>query len=418
MNRSPRPSLWNPFIFFIGVMFITLLATTPALAVKSNRKDVVPAHAATIHRLSLVIIRQEELTSKALPFFDPVITDKGIKGAELGIQDNNTTGQFTHQSFILKDISLPPEANTQEHFKNLVSQGFQHFLLSIPPEKFAEISKLKEANDVLLYDIANRDDRLRAADCAINSLHLIPNRRMRSDAIAQYLSKKRWNKWFLAIGPSKDDALYAEAIRQSAKKFGAKIIEERLWQYAAESRRTPEAEIPLFTQDGDYDVMFVVDEEGTFGELMAYRTWLPRPIVGTQGLMATAWHKTHEAWGGLQLQNRFKALSGRWMTEEDYGAWLAIRSIGEAASRTQSLDFVDIKSYLFGPEFSLAGFKGVPLSFRSWDHQLRQPILLVADRSWIAAAPIEGFLHPKNELDTLGFDEPESTCHFREDRTP
>jgi ABC transporter substrate binding protein (PQQ-dependent alcohol dehydrogenase system) len=65
-----------------------------------------------------------------------------------------------------------------------------------------------------------------------------------------------------------------------------------------------------------------------------------------------------------------------------------------------------------GEQFSLAGFKGVPLSFRPWDHQLRQPVLLSTERSLVAVAPIEGYLHPKNELDTLGFDAPETACRF------
>jgi len=33
-------------------------------------------------------------------------------------------------------------------------------------------------------------------------------------------------------------------------------------------------------------------------------------------------------------------------------------------------------------------------------------------RSLVAVAPIEGFLHPKTELDTLGYDQPESTCKW------
>jgi hypothetical protein len=60
--------------------------------------------------------------------------------------------------------------------------------------------------------------------------------------------------------------------------------------------------------------------------------------------------------------------------------------------------------------FALQGYKGSPLSFRSWDGQLRQPVLLAAPRSLVAVAPIEGFLHPKTELDTLGYDLPESLC--------
>jgi ABC transporter substrate binding protein (PQQ-dependent alcohol dehydrogenase system) len=98
------------------------------------------------------------------------------------------------------------------------------------------------------------------------------------------------------------------------------------------------------------------------------------------------------------------------MDEPDYGAYLAVRAIGEAAVRTHSNQMQAVKNFLLSDQFTLQGYKGNPLSFRRWDGQLRQPILLAAPRSLVAVAPIEGFLHPKTELDTLGFDEPESTC--------
>jgi ABC transporter substrate binding protein (PQQ-dependent alcohol dehydrogenase system) len=156
----------------------------------------------------------------------------------------------------------------------------------------------------------------------------------------------------------------------------------------------------------------VADEQGLFGEYLEYRTWLARPVVGTQGLIASAWHKTHEQWGAAQIQNRFQALAKRSMEEQDYGAYLAVRAIGEAATRTKSNELDTISRYLRSAQFTLQGYKGNPLSFRSWDGQLRQSILLVAPRSFVASAPIEGFLHPKTELDTLGFDQNESMCHF------
>ena len=157
-------------------------------------------------------------------------------------------------------------------------------------------------------------------------------------------------------------------------------------------------------------LLFFADEQGVFGEYLDYRTESPRPVIGTQGLIATAWHKTHEQWGAAQIQNRFKAQAGRWMEEQDYAAYIAVRAIGEAATRTKSNELAAIRDYMLSPAFALQGYKGSPLSFRSWDGQLRQPVLLAAPRSLVAVAPIEGFLHPKTELDTLGVDQPESTC--------
>ena len=233
---------------------------------------------------------------------------------------------------------------------------------------------------------------------------------MRADALMQYLSKKRWRKIFLVTGPEMADQQYAAAIKRAAQRFGVKIIAEKPWQHSFEERRTPEAEIPVFTQGVDYDVLVVADEAGVFGDLFAYRTWQPRLVAGTQGLVPSAWHFTHEQWGALQLQNRFREQAKRWMAEQDYAGWLAVRAIGESASRVKSTDFAKIKGFMLGGEFALAGFKGVPLSFRLWDGQLRQPVLLATERSLVAVAPIEGFLHQQNTLDTLGVDQQDSQC--------
>ena len=56
------------------------------------------------------------------------------------------------------------------------------------------------------------------------------------------------------------------------------------------------------------------------------------------------------------------------------------------------------------------GAKGVQLSFRTWDGQMRMPIVLATHNAVIAEAPLDGFLHETNTLDTLGTDEPEQQC--------
>lgn len=394
------------------LLSLLLAAALPALAANKPAKPAATAPVPKADTLALAYLTRQEANPPTVPFFDPVVADGGLQGARLGIQDNNTTGRFTRQNFVLKETILPPDGDVVAAFKALAAEGHRHFLLDLPAPLLLELAALPEAQNALLYDTASRDDALRAESCRANLLHLLPSRAMRADALAQYLSKKRWQKWFLAIGPSEGDKLYAEAVRRSAKKFGAKIVAEKPWEHSFDERRSPESEVPVFTQGVDYEVLIVADESGLFGDYLPYRTWQPRPVAGTQGLVPTAWHHTHEAWGALQLQNRFRAQAGRWMAEADYGAWLAVRAIGEAATRAKSVEFEPVKAFMLGDQLALAGFKGVPLSFRRWDRQLRQPVLLAAERSLVAVAPIEGYLHPRNELDTLGTDEAESKCKF------
>ncbi len=363
-------------------------------------------------KLSIAFLSQEKSYSPVLPYFLSPSGDAGLQGALLGIADNNTTGKFTGQSYQLKTTQLPSDGDVNGAFKQLVAEGIRHFIINLPIENLTSLAKLPEASQVLIYDVGSSDDRLRGEDCSANLLHLLPSRAMRTDALMQYLSKKRWQKIFLVTGSDEADKMYASAVKRSAQRFGVKIVAEKLWQFSIDDHRTPESEIPVFTQGVDYDVLLIADESGIFGDLLPFRTWQARPVAGTQGLVPTAWHFTHESWGALQLQKRFRDQAKRWMSEQDYAAWLAVRAIGESASRVKSTDFDKIKGFMLSGEFALAGFKGVPLSFRPWDHQLRQPVLLSTDRSLVAVAPIEGFLHQKNELDTLGYDQQESQCHI------
>jgi ABC transporter substrate binding protein (PQQ-dependent alcohol dehydrogenase system) len=171
--------------------------------------------------------------------------------------------------------------------------------------------------------------------------------------------------------------------------------------------------MPVFTQNApEHDVVVVADEADVFGEYLPYQTWDPRPVVGSAGLVPTAWSPVNEQWGGTQIKDRFRRLAGRDLTPRDYNAWVAVRSYGEAVTRTQSGDPAKLRDYMLGPKFQLGGFKGDPLSFRPWNQQLRQPVLVVTPRMLVTVSPQVEFLHRRNRLDTLGFDQPESRCNL------
>lgn len=359
--------------------------------------------------IKIAYLAQEQQVPAALSNLAPFIADKGLQGALLGLRDNNTTGQFTQQNYLLEQVIVPIGSDVKQAFSQILKQGIQLVIVNLPAQQLVELHQLNN-NQALLFDVATRTDAFRENQCLKDVLHILPSRAMRADALAQYMLKKRWNRWFLVVGNTAEDALYAQAIKRSAKRFGMKIVAEKKWLHTYDARRTAQSDIPVFTQVDDYDVLVVADEQGLFGEYISYRTWLPRPVIGTQGLVATAWHPAHEQWGAVQIQNRFKALAERQMQEQDYAAYLAVRSIGEAVTRTKAVDAATIKAYLLSERFKLQGYKGRALSFRDWNGQLRQPVLLAAPTSLVTAPPLEGFLHPQNELDTLGYDKPETQC--------
>jgi len=395
--RLTKVSFRIAFVFFI---LFQLLASNSVFA---KGKQVI----------KIAYLMQVPQRQPALSNLDPVIENKGVGGAELAIEDNNTTGQYTKQQFTLENFIVPVDGNVADTFNKRIASKYAFVITNLSPELTNTIADQSTQKNILFFDAGTVDDQLRNQGCRANIVHMLPSRSMRADALAQYMVKKKWTEWFLVTGPAKEDTLFAEAIKRAAKKFGMKIVQEKTWEHTFDARRTAQSDVAVFTQiDDDYDVLVVADEQGQFGEYLEYRTWTPRPVIGTQGLIATSWHPTHEQWGATQIQNRFKGKAGRWMQEEDYGAYLAVRAIGEAATRTQSNELKPIKDYLLSDQFALQGYKGTALSFRPWDHQLRQPVLLAAPRSLVAVAPIEGFLHPKTELDTLGYDQPETECRW------
>jgi len=278
----------------------------------------------------------------------------------------------------------------------------------------------RKGKDVLLFNVRAEDVKLRQEDCRANVLHTAPDLDMLADALAQYLVWKKWQRWFVVKGVFPADLAYLDAVHRAAKRFGGTIVEEREYKGGAEARRTDsgqqqiQQQMPVFTQGApDYDVLVVADEREVFGPYLPYRTWDPRPVAGTAGLKAMSWHPAHEQWGATQMQNRFQRFANRFMLPVDYQAWVAVRAIGEGVTRTGSATLGPVNAYIRGDQFDLAAFKGQKVTFRKWDGQLRQPIIVAGPDLPVSMSPQPGFLHEHAEVDTLGIDEPESKCKLQ-----
>ncbi len=341
----------------------------------------------------------------------PEPEDAGLRGAELGIADNNATGKFLNQNYALESVIASDEAGALAALDSMLENGIDLLVTRVPADTLQAMAK-KADGKALLFNAGASDGRLRITECQPNVLHTIPSYAMLTDALAQWLSMRRWKEVFLITGPTDQDKAWADAFRRASKRFGLDIIADKPWTFDSDLRRTAAKELPAFTQARDYDAVVVADVRGDFGEYVPFNTWLPRPVVGTQGMGPEAWHRVVEAWGAAQLQNRFRELADREMNSEDYAAWAAIRSIGTTVTGLSEAGHSNIREHLFSDAFQLAAFKGRKLTYRPWNGQLRQPIPLVHPQGLVATPPLEGFLHPDSELDTLGYDKPESDCRI------
>ncbi|PPD45870.1 MAG: branched-chain amino acid ABC transporter substrate-binding protein [Methylocystis sp.] len=389
----------------LAAAFCLILAAGPAAADAMNVK---------------VGVLREQHSRETLSILDIPASDDTLAGALLGAADNNTTGKFTNQSFEAIDEKLDESTDVVAAINALTEKGALFIIADLSPDRLIAAADRTRAKGALLFNVSAPDERLREEDCRANVVHVAPSRAMLADGLAQYLVWKQWRKWLLIKGTHPNDELLAQAYRRAAKKFGARIVEERVYEDTGGGRRSDsgsvqtQRQMPVLTQTAPaYDALLAIDESEVFAGYLPYRTWDPRPVAGSAGLYPTSWDPAHEQWGAHQLQNRFMATFRRQMNARDNNAWLAMRMVGEAATRAGTNAPEKLRAFMLGPDFSIAAFKGVRLTLRSWNQQLRQPILLSDGRMTVSVSPQEGFLHQVTELDTLGLDQPETKCRLK-----
>lgn len=362
------------------------------------------------------VLRVDYPTLLPISRLDLPPADLGFAGASMADSDNGTTGGFLGHTYETVTRAAAPEA-ADAALEDILADGIRLIVVLARAEDLLRLADRAAEEGALVFNALAPDVALRDTECRANILHTAPSDAMMADTVAQFAVSKRWTDWFLVAGSNPEDQALAEAYRRAATKFGARIVEERTFEDTGGARRTDsghvlvQKQLPVFTQGArDHDVLIAADATDYFARYLTYHTWTPRAVMGSAGLWPTTMNAAHEAWGATQLQTRFEALAVRHVRPEDYNVWLALRVVGEAVTRANTVDPMGVRDYALSDSFDLAAFKGQKVTFRDWNGQLRQPILLTDGQITVSVSPQDGFLHQFSPLDTMGLDRPESRC--------
>jgi ABC transporter substrate binding protein (PQQ-dependent alcohol dehydrogenase system) len=339
--------------------------------------------------------------------------ERPFTGAQVGLDEAQALTRVLKTDFALERISVKSPPDVAGAVVQARGNGIQFFIVDAPEEAFKPLADAIRGRDVLIFNATAADDALRRNLCAAEIVHTLPSLAMGMDALVQYLASRKWNNLLVFEGPQPADAVMAKALENSARKFGARVVARQQFKPGTDPREREKNDPALLSAiNRDYDVVFVADHAFDFARQVPYHTVRARPVVGSIDLEPMAWHWTWEHNGAPQVNSRFEKRSGgRRMESADWAAWIAVKMVVQAALRTRSTEFEKQRKFILG-DGSFDGNKGLALSVRPWDQQLRQAILLAAPYSVVARAPVEGFLHKTNDLDTLGDDEPESPCRL------
>lgn len=316
----------------------------------------------------------------------------------------------------LKVQSLEWDGRDAETLAARLSQRGPHYLLLDLP--LAQQKALMQAYDALasrpiVFNIAEGSDELRGVSCHPQWLHTLPSERMQADALAQWLAARGWRELLWLVGPRTADAALREVWQASFKRHGLRVRAERRFVLSGDPRQREQGNPRLLTAEPAHDAVVVLDSDGEFARSLPYNTAQPRPVAGHAGLVALAWHPRWERYGAPQLNRRFQRLAGRPMVGHDWAAWVAVKSIAAVLEDRPRASLAQQLQVLRSGAVAVDGFKGGTVSFRPWDGQLRQPLFLAHGDGVAAVAPLDGAMHPREVLDTLGADEGDSACKRR-----
>jgi ABC transporter substrate binding protein (PQQ-dependent alcohol dehydrogenase system) len=315
----------------------------------------------------------------------------------------------------VRELLLPDAQGFPKMLAELKAAHIQHIVADLPAAELRQLVQLAPAalGGAMIMNVSADEDSLRNADCAAALLHVNPSRQMLTDALAQYLAARNWRKVLLLPGPLAADQLQTAALLLSAKRYGLKIVQTKSFKLSGDPRERDLSNTRLLTNDREHDVVAVMDSQGEFARTLPYATQWPRPVMGSNGLMAMAWHPQWERNGGPQISRRFFKLTKRAMQSQDWAAWIAVKALATSLAAAPKATITQQLKQLRAGAIVVDGYKGPGLSFRAWDGQLRQPILIGHGDGIVGLAPLEGVLHPTEVLDTLGTDQKESACRAR-----
>jgi len=304
-----------------------------------------------------------------------------LAGVELGVDEANRTAALFGSSVTLvrSDASVP----LAEAARMLVSGGATVLVAALDDAGMAELAAAAAGWSVPLLNATASADALRRA-CSRHVFHVAPSRAMLVDAVAQWLAVTYPGKTVALVSGDANSTAMADRLQ---RRIAGRMEVVRVAATDAEARYVggsspaeaavivmgdgvgriaagwPHADVPLV----DLRALDTASDSASHPQSAA--GLVVRPM---------AWHPSLDRFGADQLNRRFRLRAGRAMDGDAWAGWAAVKIATEAAMHATSTPGATIADQLAGERSAFDAQKGWPLSFRRWDHQLRQPVYVAA----------------------------------------
>jgi ABC transporter substrate binding protein (PQQ-dependent alcohol dehydrogenase system) len=324
---------------------------------------------------------------------------------------------------------------------SLVAQGASALVGGFSGQAPA-LARVAQARRIPFLNIGDPSDRLRNEACNPYMFHLEASAAMYLDALATWFVRAGLRTWFLVYGGPEGGDLRARARKALLERhFGARIVgekevQERAFQEVLQAIRRAQPQVVLLLLPPEAQLAFLGQYERV--GLDAQVTGFPYPEAQTRaffrqalaraprsgaGYRVVLWEAKLDAYGARELNARYLEMFGLPMDPPAWAAYQAVKILFEAVAFTQSKEGRRIRAHLLDPQAVFDVHKGIGVSFRPWDQQLRQALYLVklasAKEAWDLASLVGELpaiyrpgTDPVERLDQLGDLKRDSRCRL------
>jgi ABC-type branched-subunit amino acid transport system substrate-binding protein len=361
-----------------------------------------------------------------------------IMGAQLGAEEADVTaGMFgTKVELIIEDAATPEnllplarKLSTQEHLSAIIA--------ALDDPTTASLSAFAQRERVVCLNTAARGGDLRGEKCHRSTFHVEPDLAMYAHAIGQWLVQNNRKRWHYVVS----DGSAGQEIYHRANRFLQHHGGTDHGRFVITPGQSDFRDVLAHLARGDAEAIVVALE----GEALRYflqqykasglsmllagvpldmiALWQASP-ESLQGVWVTSWYHGLERFSARELNRRFFRRFEKPAEGFAWTNWAAVKLVIEGVLRSASTEATTLISYLEGaPPFD--GHKGRALTFRDWNHQLRQPLYVLKvredkpDNPWDLLQLIGEMPLPTRPgtpvaegLDSLGEPKSESPCRL------
>ncbi len=346
-------------------------------------------------RIGLII---PAATREALP--NRTIGEAARFGASLGDNYVARRSDRTEAPFDVLIASAPDDASAVRAAERMIAtERVTAIAGGFNPTQAEELGRIAQERDVVFFNIGATSDGLRDATCAPTTFHVQASGAMYLDGILDWYAQDGAERYYLVV----DEGLHGpeleahfrhrvEAYPNGAEVAGVSVTTRSQFMFLneIEEASASDADVVVLALAAEDEDQFLAQFDGRGIDAVVTsvpdlrtqdRTFLFRFLqsapVASGHARPVLWDTTSSMHGADDINERYVSRTGEPMEATSWSAYAAVRILFAAAAAGAADDTATLTEWLASDETAFDLGKGSGVSFRSWDHQLRQPLTMI-----------------------------------------